>query len=226
MNYSLYNLDYLKFLSEIKDNSIDLIITDPPYSSLERHRKIGTTVRLKDNWFKTIPNESFPQLFKEFYRILKNNSHLYVMSDSETMFVIKPMGEQSGFKFWRPLVIDHKSISMGYHYRGRVSYVLFFEKGKKKLNDLGISDLLEGKRVRGKYATEKNVSISETLVVQSSSKYDIVLDPFMGSGSTGEACLKHNRFFIGNDLSAKAFSLSEDRLKKFESVGGETDILK
>ena len=59
------------------------------------------------------------------------------------MFVAKPVGEAAGFKFWKPLVWDKCTIGMGYHYRARYECILFFEKGKRKLNDLGIADIIE-----------------------------------------------------------------------------------
>ena len=55
------------------------------------------------------------------------------------MFVAKPEAERAGFRFWKPLVWDKKTIGMGYHYRARYEFILFFEKGKRRLNDLGIA---------------------------------------------------------------------------------------
>jgi hypothetical protein len=54
------------------------------------------------------------------------------------MFVAKPIGEAAGFHFWKPLVWDKKAMGMGYHYRARYEFVLFFEKGKPKLARGGI----------------------------------------------------------------------------------------
>ena len=58
------------------------------------------------------------------------------------MFVAKPEAESAGFKFWKPLVWDKRTIGMGYHYRARYEFILFFEKGKRRLNDLGIADVI------------------------------------------------------------------------------------
>ena len=57
------------------------------------------------------------------------------------MFAAKPAAEQAGFKFWKPLVWDKCAIGMGYHYRARYEFILFFEKGKRKLNNLSIPDI-------------------------------------------------------------------------------------
>lgn len=203
-NVSLCNQDAVEFLQDLKDNSVDLVTTDPAYESLEKHRAIGTTTRLKQDWFDIFPNSRFPELFQELYRVLKPNSHLYVMCDQETMFEIKPMGEAAGFKFWKPIVWDKVSIGMGYHYRCRYEFILFFEKGKRKLNNLGTPDVLAVNRVRGGYPTEKPVELMEVLVAQSSQPGQLVVDPFMGAGSVGVAAYKLGRHFIGNDLSPKA----------------------
>ncbi len=118
-------------------------MTDPPYESLEKHRAVGTTTRLKhskassNDWFVVFPNARFGELFGECWRVLRKHSHLYVFCDAETMFVAKPAAEVAGFKFWKPLVWDKKKIGMGYHYRSRYEFILFFEKGKRRLNDLG-----------------------------------------------------------------------------------------
>ena len=147
----VFKEDAVEWLSTLADASVDLVITDPPYESLEKHRKIGTTTRLKvskassNQWFQIFPNERFESLLQEVYRVLKKNSHFYLFCDQETMFVIKPIAEKVGFKFWKPILWDKVTIGMGYHYRARHEYILFFEKGKRKLNDLGVPDILQSK---------------------------------------------------------------------------------
>ena len=62
---------------------IDLLITDPAYESLEKHRAVGTTTRLKhskassNDWFRSFPNARFAELFAEAYRVLRRNRHLH-----------------------------------------------------------------------------------------------------------------------------------------------------
>ncbi|RPF13259.1 DNA-methyltransferase [Vibrio crassostreae] len=207
---NLFQDDAVKWLSTLDKASVDLLITDPPYESLEKHRKIGTTTRLKvskassNQWFEIFPNNRFEALLCEVYRVLKNHSHFYLFCDQETMFVIKPIAEKIGFKFWKPIVWDKVSIGMGYHYRARHEYILFFEKGKRKLNDLSIPDILTHKRIYRGYPTEKPVSLLEVLVAQSSREGELVVDPFFGSGSTLVAAKNLNRRFKGNDISPSA----------------------
>lgn len=221
--------DAVAWLKTLLPDSVDLVITDPAYESLEKHRAKGSTTRLKESdgssnpWFEIFPNERFGDLFRELYRVMKPGSHLYMLVDSETMFHVKPIGEAHGFRFWRPLVWDKVRIGMGYHYRGRAEYILFFEKGKRKLNNLSISDVLtidpadfeedviRTPRVLGKYPTEKPVPLLEILVQQSSAPGELVVDPFAGSGSTGVAALIHGRRFAGCDLAARAVEISNRR---------------
>ncbi len=218
--FKLGNEDAVSWLRGIDDESVDLVVTDPPYESLEKHRAIGTTTRLKvskgssNEWFGIFPNSRFPELFTELYRVMAKNSHLYLFCDQETAFVAKPLGEAAGFKFWKPLVWDKQSIGMGYHYRARYEFVLFFEKGKKRLHDLGVADVLSCPRVRNGYPTEKPVPLLQTLISQSSMPGDLVLDPFMGSGSSGVAAARCFRRFCGNDISAKAVALARSRLSE------------
>jgi site-specific DNA-methyltransferase (adenine-specific) len=131
------------------------------------------------------------------------------------MFVAKPAAEQAGFKFWKPLVWDKRTIGMGYHYRARYEFILFFEKGKRRLTDLGTADVLSVPRVHGGYPAEKPVGISEILIGQSSEPGETVADPFMGSGSVGVATLKTGRRFLGNDLNLEAVRLAATRLREF-----------
>lgn len=214
--------DAVEFLKSMPNESIDLLITDPPYESLEKHRKIGTTTRLKNSlsssneWFEIFPNSRFESLFTEVYRVLKKNTHFYMMCDQETAFIVKPIAESCGFKFWKPIIWDKMKIGMGYHYRARYEFILFFEKGKKKLNDLAISDVLAVPRVYRGYPTEKPVALMDILIKQSTVENDIVCDPFMGSGSVGISALGQSRIFWGNDLSENAVEHTLNRMKNIE----------
>lgn len=211
-------MDAFKWLQKIGDNAVDLIVTDPPYESLEKHRAIGTTTRLKvskgssNEWFPIIPNERFEELFTQFYRVLKNNRHFYLFCDVETMFIAKPIAEKVGFKFWKPLIWDKVKIGMGYHYRSRYENILFFEKGKRKLNDLSIPDIISCPRVHRGYPTEKPVAVSEVLIKQSTLPNELIIDPFLGSGSVAEAALRNKRRFWGCDIKAEATKFAQQRL--------------
>jgi site-specific DNA-methyltransferase (adenine-specific) len=227
-SFTLHSADAVTWLAGLPAESVDLLITDPAYESLEKHRAIGTTTRLKhsksssNDWFNIFPNARFEELFREAHRVLKRNTHFYLLCDAETMFVAKPIAEAAGFKFWKPLVWDKRTIGMGYHYRARYEFILFFEKGKRKLNDLGLADVISVPRVRGGYPAEKPPEIAEVLIQQSSEPGDLVIDPFMGSGSVGVGALRTGRRFAGNDLNPEAVKLATERLTALSE--GRPDI--
>jgi site-specific DNA-methyltransferase (adenine-specific) len=131
------------------------------------------------------------------------------------MFVAKPAAERAGFRFWKPLVWDKRTIGMGYHYRARYEFILFFEKGKRRLADLGIPDVISVPRIHRGYPAEKPAAVSEILISQSSQPGNVVADPFMGSGSVGVAAARLGRRFIGTDLNPDAVRLSGQRLREF-----------
>lgn len=222
--FQLSQLDAVEWLRSLPSESADVFITDPPYESLEKHRAVGTTTRLKhskassNDWFQIFPNARFEDLFSEVWRVLRKNTHFYLFCDQETMFVAKPIAEQVGFKFWKPLVWDKLKIGMGYHYRARYEFILFFEKGKRKLNNLGVPDVIEHPRIHRGYPTEKPAEVSEVLIQQSSEPGQLVVDPFMGSGSSGVAAARNWRHFWGNDLSPQAVDLAGQRLLEAGAV--------
>lgn len=216
--FNIASSDAVGWLSGLPTGSVDLVITDPPYESLEKHRAIGTTTRLKqsksssNDWFGIFPNSRFEELFREVWRVLARNSHFYLYCDPETMFVAKPMAESVGFKFWKPLIWDKKKIGMGYHYRARYECILFFEKGKRRLKDLGAADIIECPRIYNGYPAEKPAEVSSLLVRQSSEADATICDPFVGSGSVGVASVSQGRNFIGCDIAPSAVNLAVDRL--------------
>jgi site-specific DNA-methyltransferase (adenine-specific) len=220
-SFDLAAQDAVVWLRELPSESVDLVVTDPAYESLEKHRAIGTTTRLKhskassNDWFKIFPNARFGELFRELYRVLRKDAHFYLLCDAETMFIAKPEAERAGFRFWKPLVWDKCTIGMGYHYRARYEFILFFEKGKRRLNDLGTADIITVPRIRGGYPAEKPAEVADVLIRQSSNSGDVVCDPFMGSGSVGIAALRLGRRFLGNDLNPEAVRIAAQRLREF-----------
>lgn len=241
----LHQGDAFKWLSRLDDESVDCFITDYPYESLEKHRKIGTTTRLKQSksssnrWFGTVPNSKAGELLFQAFRVLKKDRHAYFFCDDPTSDVLKTSAfseakqkcEEAGIKgkltCWKRIVWDKVSIGMGYHYRNRYEFILFFEKGKRKLNNLGIPDVLEFKRIRSKtaYPTEKPHELIRTLIENSCRPGELVVDPFMGSGSTGEAAITAFRenslegcYFWGNDISSDSLEYATKRLEPYTRV--------
>lgn len=228
--------DAVEWMQNFEDNSVDLMITDVPYESLEKWRKIGTTTRLQSKWFEIFPYSRFDELFTEMYRVMKKNSHLYFFSDWDTLRPAEDAARKAGFTVWPALIWQKKVMGMGYHYRSTYEFIMFFEKGKRKLKDLGISNvlefspgevpefenleaskvlgtLIEEKRVKSIYPTTKPVRLMKTLIEQSSDVGQVVCDPFMGTGPVGYAAFELDRIFWGNDLSIEMVTLVESELE-------------
>lgn len=211
-DYVLNCGDCVKYLQGLEAESVDLVVVDPGYQSLEKWRAIGTTTRLKKRWFPIFPDSLFPEFLQEIHRALKKNTHFYLFCDWTTLRLVAPLGEAAGFKLWKPLIWDKMDMGTGYHYRTQHEFILFFEKGKRALNSKSIPDVLRHKKIYNKYPTQKPVSLLEVLIRQSSRKGQMVVDPQMGSGSTGVAALRLGRKFMGCDISREAVDLAKENL--------------
>lgn len=231
--------DWTELLGKLKPNSIDLIVTDPPYESLMKWKGVGTTARMglgregtgsddEDKFYPTIPNEDLPDLLKELYRVLKWNCHCYVMCDGSTLhYIFDIVGDgwhESGcecrrhsfapFSNTKVLVWDKVNMGMGYHFRARHEFIVMLDKGKnRRLNDLGISDVLTFKPPSKKaYPTQKPVELFEVLISQSSAPGEVVLDPFSGAGTTAVAAKRLGRQFVVGDISDRAIALTKESI--------------
>lgn len=192
-----------------------IIITDPPYPELEKHRAVGTTTRLTKKWFKTLSWDELGEIFELLYKISHKNTHLYVWGNSQSIFNAKPMIERAGWKFWNIIVWNKKRIGMGYHYRNTVEFVLFFEKGKKKLRNLNTTNYFEEKidnSFLNLHPTFKPISMQMQLIWNSCQKKEVVFDPFMGAGSTLIATYFVNKKF-GADISYIGVEIEEEYCK-------------
>lgn len=208
--------DAIQGLKRLSTSSVDLIVTDPPYSSLEKHRSIGTTTRLKKKWFDVVPNSYFPEFLAEMYRVLKKNTHAYIMCDEDTRDVLKPMCQAAGFTVQKTLVWHKMRRGMGYNYPASYEFILFLKKGKRKLNTNMVWDVISVHSIRSRsaYPTEKPIELMDVFITEGSCPGDLVLDPFMGSGATGVSAVKNRRLFYGMDSSPMAFDVAKERLRE------------
>lgn len=226
--FLLAQCDAMEFLRNLTAGSVDCVFTDPPYPDLEEHRARGTTTRLKlskassNPWFEPMQWTDFWPLFKELYRVLKPGSHCYVMAGVKSKYLIRDAAINAGFKHWndivwRKLTKDGSKLAkgMGYHYRRSNEIVMFFEKGKRKLNDFSIPDTLDAPRLRGKdvYPTEKPAELVTPFIFNSTEIDDFVLDPFCGSGVVAEVALRCGCRFTGCDISPDAIERTSARVE-------------
>lgn len=232
MDCELYNEDCMNILRKMEDASVDLIITDPPYRTTSRGCNgnsggmLAKEINKKGKVFKYNDVNVF-DYSKEFFRVLKDSSHCYVMTNHVNLHEMLNAFAQAGFHFIKSLVWDKGNKIMGQYYMSCFEYILFFRKGRgHKINCCGTPDILsvpnKKTKINGKniHDTEKPVGLMKVLIENSSSENDVVLDPFMGIGATGVACKFLFRKFIGIEIDKKYFDFAKKRIgeeiKKWE----------
>ena len=221
----LINGNCLDTLKNIPNESIDLIVTDPPYPTTSRGNAGNSGGMLQKDINKkgkvfTYNNIDCSEYAPEFYRLLKDGSHCYVMTNHINLIDMLNTFTDVGFHFIKSLIWNKGNKIMGQYYMSQYEYILFFRKGKgKKINNCGTSDILSipNKKTKDKdgkniHDTEKPVELMEVLVNNSSQENELVLDPFMGVGSTGIACIKNKRNFIGIEIDENYFNIAKSRL--------------
>lgn len=225
--YKLYNDDFKKVITTIKDCSIDLVVTDPPYKVTKRGNPGTGGGMCKSKLFNSgmvfkHNDIRIAEFMPELYRVLKEGSHCYVMTNHVNLIEMLNTGKECGFHFVKSLIWNKGNKIMGQCYMSQFEYILFFRKGKhKKINNCGTSDILsvpnkKTKDENGKnlHDTEKPVELMKILINNSSNENDIILDCFMGSGSTGVACMNTNRKFIGIELDKNYFNIAKQRIEE------------
>ena len=225
----LFNGDCLYYLKDIPDDSIDLIVTDPPYKTTARGNAgnsggmLQTDVNLKGKVFN-YNDIDCEQYAPEFYRILKDGSHCYVMTNHINLIHMLNTFTNAGFHFIKSLIWDKGNKIMGQYYMSQFEYILFFRKGRGiPINNCGTSDILSIPNIKLKssdgsnlHDTEKPVALYKILIDNSTKSNDIVMDPFMGIGGAGVACKELGRRFIGIEIDNKYFSTAEKRINQSE----------
>ncbi len=222
----LYNENCLEVLKNIPDESIDLIITDPPYPTTSRGNAGNSDGMLQKEINKkgkvfNFNNINCKEYAPEFYRILKDGSHCYIMTNHINLINMLNTFTNYGFHFIKSLIWDKGNKIMGQYYMSQFEYILFFRKGKgKKINNCGTSDILSIKNIKTKdinnnnlHDTEKPIELMKILIENSSNENDLILDPFMGIGTTGIACKNLNRNFIGIEIDEKYFNIAKERIE-------------
>ncbi len=222
----LLNNDCMEVLKSLPDESIDLIVTDPPYKVTVRGNSgnsggmMKSKLSMQGKIFKH--NDIKPiEYIPEFYRLLKDGSHCYIMTNHVNLQEMLNTATECGFHFIKSLIWNKGNKIMGQYYMSQFEYILFFRKGKgRKINKCGTSDILNvpNKKQKGEdgknlHDTEKPVELMRILIENSSQENEIVLDPFMGIGATGVGCIESNRKFIGVELDEKYFNIAKNRIE-------------
>ena len=223
---TLFNIDCMKLLKSLPDESVNLIATDPPYPVTSRGSAGNSGGMLQKDINKkgqvfTHNNIDCSEYAPEFYRLLKDGSHCYVMTNHINLIKMLNTFTDCGFHFIKSLVWDKGNKIMGQYYMSQFEYILFFRKGKGvKINNCGTSDILSVPNKKTKdedgknlHDTEKPVELMRILIENSTQPNDIVIDPFVGVGSTALACIKSNRRFICCELDNKYCNIAKNRIE-------------
>ena len=217
--------DYNKLISETPDESVDMVFIDPPYWTLNKWRNVGTTTRLGGNgdknkqigWFETISQDDLFYLMHDLYRVLKQDTHAFIMCDGQILKYVLGYAEEAGYSYYKPIVWDKVLAGMGYHLRCQHEYVVMLDKGKNKMpKDRSITDVIRIKMIRGGYPTEKPIALPKLFIENYTDQNDVVMDCFCGSGSTALACLETGRKFLTCDISENAIEYANKRIYDYE----------
>jgi DNA modification methylase len=235
--YYIENADCMNVLKEIQDNSLDLILTDPPYNlGLFMKQRATNLKAMRPNFFGAAGwddlefeewKKSMDSLFAECARASKDGASMIVFMSIIKVETIIQLATKHGF-YYKTTGIWHKlnpmPRNMNLHFINSTETWLYFvyKKHTGTFNNDGkaVHDFFEtavtpsGEKKYGKHPTQKPVALLENFVTLLSNEGDVVFDPFMGAGSSGVAALLHNRKFIGADLSQEYCDISERRLSE------------
>ena len=221
----LYLGDSLKIMSEFEDNSIDLIIIDPPYYVVDAggggmygNRNNNNVMKLAQENIIFEHNPNLEDYIDILYRILKNNSHAYIMINNSNLKEYLDEIEKSKFELCQILIWEKSTKIFNPYFMLNHEYILLLRKGYKNINNYDYSSVIKISMVKKHHITEKPIRLMEIFVEASSKENDVVLDCFMGSGTTGIAAKRNNRKFIGIEIDKKYFDIAKKRINEYQGV--------
>jgi site-specific DNA-methyltransferase (adenine-specific) len=165
-------------------------------------------------------NITFEEYVPELYRVLKEETHCYIMINWNNLNKLINVAKKSGFKLQNILVWKKQNCTPSRWYMKNNEFIVMFRKGKAKaINNPGTKAILEFDNIirNKKHPTQKPIKLLKTLILNSTQKGETVLDPFMGSGSTAIASLLTDRDFIGFEINQKYVDVSNKRLGQLDS---------
>lgn len=213
MSIEIKNIDCLEGLSDVADNSVDVLITDPPYST-----PVITSFGRKP--FKNIADLSVQEFYfkaikTELERVMKPNGPIFIFCDDKfypILFSVFYQWQNLGLIVW-----DKGRIGMGRPIRKQHELIMYANRGTAEFQKFGevthIASVLKVKHDQNKiHGAQKPVELLEHLIKGFSNEGDLVMDLFGGSGSTAVACQNTRRNFIGFELNAEISEASTARL--------------
>jgi len=217
--------DCLEVMKDIPDKSVDMVLTDPPYNISKKNnfKTMGRAGIDFGEWDKEFDLSSW---IKEAERTLKKGGNIVIFNDWKNMTIICDALEENGFVV-KDLIRWKKTNAMPRNRDRR--FITDYEvavwavkpKGSWTFNRL--SDTYEipeivcpltgkGQKKSGSHPTQKPIYVMEWLLKRLSNENDLILDPFIGSGTTAVACLNINRNFIGIELEQTYVDIANERI--------------
>lgn len=205
--------DALEEVRKLDSESVDALITDPPYDWIDRFREKATT-SYKRMTCKFDRQDISRDLGLELYRVLKEGAHAFVFAPAETgttkPHIDRMIGvlEKCGFVFRKRFIWDKVSPGLGYSGRARYEGILFLTRGRAKRRplDLGISDVIQDRMIPPKKRThpcEKPLGLLSQLLRFSTAAGELVLDCYAGSCNVGRAAIALGRNALCIEKSAE-----------------------
>lgn len=222
-NYKLYQGDCLEVMKDIGDGSVDLVVTDPPYEIATTGA--GIYKQADKQYVKELNGmkDGFSEeVLEELCRVMKKINIYFFCSQKQIIPLLDYFAKKKKCN-WN-ILSWHKTNPVpacGNKYLTDTEFILFFrEKGVKVYGSFDTkrtwyaTPLNQSDKKKYRHPTVKPLSILENLVVNSSQEGEVVLDCFMGSGSTGVAALNTNRNFIGIELDEGYFNIAQNRIEE------------
>lgn len=207
---SVFNEDCLETLNRFENNSIDCVITDPPFSGAINKAKNGTRM-LQDEGnhieYDDMSERAFllfvKPIFRELYRVMKLGSHLYCFTDWKQLRNMADCLELASFKINNIVCWDKGHFGLGGGYRPQSEYILVFSKGlANSFNLKNVGNVIKCSREKNKiHPHQKPMELIKILIENSTKEGDLIYDPFAGSCSTLKTAKMLNRNSIGSELS-------------------------
>lgn len=223
----IYNMDCIEGAKQyIEDESVDLIVTDPPYNlgfggtSQTKSKKPRFSIIANDNLSDRNYQRFTFQWLREAYRILKPGHHIYVCIDWRMYPQMVLWMRRCGFVIKNCIVWDKQHMGMGWQYRFRHEFIIFAVKGKgrsRRISTHSSTDIWSIPRISGNktvHPTEKPISLMKDIILNSSLEGETIVDFFVGSGPVPVAAKVLGREVIGFELDSKYFDISNKRLNQ------------
>jgi len=212
----IYNGDCILGMNKIESESVDVIITDPPYGiNFQSQRRVQTEKLEK------IVNDKRPFIWwlNEAYRVTKNNGCLACFCRWDVAEDFRKAIEWAGYQIKSQVVWDRLHHGLGdikAQFAPRHDIIWFAVKGKYQFPNKRPVSVLSSMKVSGNklvHPNEKPIELMEQLVVYLSKTDDIILDPFAGSGSTLLAAKRTGRKYLGFEIDEKYYEIANGSLK-------------